>query len=92
MDKELIAIAMDMAFEAGRWLGQVDLETHYDNEQYSQVMAEVFISRKTSMPIEKASQEKTVHVNLRSKKWRESVYISSNQYLRKAKEILINNG
>ena len=81
-------VAIQLAFEAGRWLGQVDLEEHYDREQYSQVMPEVFASRKTSTPNDFASTGKTVRLNLRSDKWREGVKKSAQEYLEKARQII----
>ena len=88
MKNETIDAALRIAFEAGRWLGQVDLEKYYDREQYSKVMFESFISRKTTMPLESQSDGKTVKVNLRSEEWRLGVLKSSKEYLTKAKLIL----
>lgn len=81
-----IEIAIKLAYEAGRWRGQVDLEEHYDCEQFSQVMPEVFASRKTALPHDLASTGRTVKINLRSDKWRIGVVKSSLEYLRKATE------
>ena len=64
---------IDIAFEAGKWAGQVELEEHYDCEQYSAVMPEVFSSKKTNLPADIASSGRTVRVNLRSQVWRDGV-------------------
>ena len=87
MNKELYNMALILAFEAGRWHGQVDLEEHYDIEQYGQSIAEVFHTKKTCRPIKKESIGKTVEINLRSDKWRKGVIKSSNAYLQKAKNL-----
>jgi len=80
--------ALLLAYEAGRWHGQVDLELHMDLEQYSQVMPEVFIAQKTCLPNDLASTGKTVRYNLRSDEWRQCVILSSREYLEKAREML----
>ena len=68
-----IKALIDIAFEAGKWAGQVELEEHYDCEQYSAVMPEVFSSKKTNLPADIASSGRTVRVNLRSQVWRDGV-------------------
>ena len=62
-----------LAFEAGRWMGEVDLEVHYDREQYGIALVESIVARKTCMPCFPASTGRTVTVNLRSDRWREGV-------------------
>lgn len=81
-------IALQLAFEAGKWAGQVELEEHFDREQYSQVILESLQSRKTNMPGNKPSTGKTVIVNLRSDIWRNGVKKSAQEYLEKAEIIL----
>ena len=76
--------ALDLAFEAGKWEGQVELEEHYDKEQYSQVLVEAINSRKTSLPFDLASAGNTIRVNLRSQVWRDGVRKSAKEYLKKA--------
>jgi len=80
--------AILLAFEAGRWLGQVDLEEHYDREQYAPAFFESLISKKTAMPIEKPSTGRTVTVNLRSDEWRAGVKKSAQEYLEQALNML----
>lgn len=80
----IVQAALDLAFEAGKWEGQVELEEHYDKEQYSQVLAEAINSRKTSSPADLASNGNTIRVNLRSQVWREGVRKSAKEYLEKA--------
>jgi hypothetical protein len=84
--------ALQLAYEAGRWQGPVDLEEHYDREQYSQVLPEVFASRRTSSPGDFASTGRTVRVNLRSDEWREGVRRSVQEYLNKARSAIANAG
>jgi len=86
-DNELLLIvqeAVNLAFEAGKWEGQVELEEHYDREQYSRAIIEVAHSEKNAMPLSKGSTGNTVVVNLRSDKWREGVRESAREYLEKA--------
>jgi len=62
-----------LAFTAGRWRGQVDLEEHYDHEQYGIAFVESMVARKTCKPCFPASTNRTVTVNLRSDMWRKGV-------------------
>ncbi len=88
MNSDLILeAALELAFEAGRWQGQVDLEEHYDREQYSQALPEVFASRKTGMPNDLASIGRTVRINLRSDEWRKGVRQSVQEYLDRARAL-----
>jgi hypothetical protein len=80
--------ALQLAYEAGRWQGQVDLEEHYDREQYSQVFPEAITSRRTSSPGDLASTGRTVRINLRSEQWREGVRGSVREYMDKARAII----
>jgi hypothetical protein len=80
----IIQVALDLAFEAGKWEGQVELEEHYDSEQYSQSVIEMLYSKKNTTPISGASNGNTVTINLRSKKWRDGVRKSAKEYLEKA--------
>jgi hypothetical protein len=88
-DEQLISACLELAFEAGKWAGQVDLEEHYDREQYSQACFESLYARKHSMPLEKPSQNREVTVNLRPDKWRTGVRQSSREHLEKAKEFIL---
>jgi len=72
-----------LAFEAGRWMGEVDLEVHYDREQYGMAFFEAMVSRKTCMPCFPASTGRTVTVNLRSDRWREGVVKQVDEILEK---------
>lgn len=82
---EINNAALELAFEAGKWEGQVELEEHFDREQYSQVIPEVFAAKKTAMPNDFASTGRTVRINLRSNEWRAGVRKSAKEYLDKAK-------
>lgn len=82
-----IKLCLQLAFEAGRWMGQVDLEKHMDNEQYSEALLQSYISHtKCIQPSECHNRE--VVYNLRSNEWRKGVEISANEYLKKAEGIL----
>ena len=70
-----------IAFEAGRWMGEVDLEEQYDRDQCGMALAEAMVSRKTCMPCFPASTGRTVTVNLRSDRWREGVTKRMNEKL-----------
>jgi hypothetical protein len=84
----IMEAALELAYEAGRWQGQVDLEENYDREQYSQVLPEVFGSRKTGIPHDLASTGRTVRINLRSDDWRNGVRKSVQEYLERARSLL----
>ena len=88
-DKEIIQVALQLAFEAGKWAGQVDLEEHFDRSQYAEAIIESLNARKTSMPTKEASNGKTVTINLRSDEWREGVRKSSNEYLDVAMDFVV---
>ena len=81
---QIIQVALELAYEAGKWAGQVELEEHYDRSQFAEALLEATYSRKNAMPLKGASTGRTVTVNLRSDKWREGVIKSSREYLDKA--------
>lgn len=87
--QETILLAINLAFEAGCWEGQVELEEHYDNEQYCTVVNESMFSRKMTMPQKNTSIGRTVEINLRSQKWRDGVRNSSNEYKQKSINLLM---
>lgn len=87
MKNEVIEAAIAIAFEAGRWAGQVDLEEHFDREQYTNSMREVYAARKTAMPVQSASVGRTVTINLRSEEWRVGVKKQVSELLEKAREL-----
>ena len=80
----IIQTALGLAFEAGKWEGQVELEEFYDRIQFSESFIEAAYSRKNAMPLKETSTGKTVTVNLRSDKWREGVRKSAREYVDKA--------
>lgn len=91
MDKEqeaLIGAAIQFAFEAGKWAGQVELEEHMDNEQYAASVLESLYSKNMSMPMESASNGKEVTYRLRSQQWRDGVIKSSNEYRKYASDLI----
>lgn len=91
IDETLLEAALEMAYEAGRWHGQVDMEISLDLQQYSQCLPEVINSRRTAMPADMASTGRTVKYNLRSDEWRNGVVKSSRAYLTIAKTFFLNN-
>lgn len=90
-EKATFEAALLLAFEAGKWVGQVELEEHYDREQYGTSIIESLYSKKNSMPMHHPSTGRSVTVNLRSNTWREGVRKSANEYLEKAKKLVIKN-
>jgi hypothetical protein len=92
-DKFMLAVktALDLAFEAGKWEGQVELEEHYDREQYSQSILESFYSKKTTTPLHGESKGRQVIINLRSHEWRNGVRKSTKEYLEKAFVVVRDN-
>jgi len=86
---QIIQVALELAYEAGKWAGQVELEEHYDRSQYAEAFLEAAYSRKNAMPLKDASTGRTVTVNLRSDKWREGVRKSSREYLDKAMAFVV---
>jgi hypothetical protein len=89
MTEQTVQCALMLAFEAGKWVGQVELEEHLDRQQYSAALLEVFYSEKITMPISTASSGRTVQVNLRSQQWRDGVRKSANKYLEKALQFAV---
>ena len=88
-NREVVDAALLLAFEAGKWAGQVELEEHYDRSQFAEAFLEAAYSRKNAMPLKDASNGRTVTVNLRSDKWREGVRKSSREYLDKAMAFVV---
>jgi hypothetical protein len=90
-----IKMCLKIAFEAGRWLGQVDLEEHLDREQFSSCIYEALQSRKTTMPIKEGSTGRTIEYNLRSQKWRNGVKFEAEKLFKESfivlKKILEDN-
>lgn len=89
--KDTILMAIDLAFEAGKWAGQVELEEHMDNEQFSKAALESVMTRKTAAPCDIPSEGRTVRYNLRSDKWRQGVRKSSVEYKNKSIEFIFNS-
>lgn len=88
MNEKLICAAIDIAYEAGKWHGQVELEQHFDNEQYACCALEVLHAKKYGGPSCHASTGKSVTINLRSHNWRVGVVKSSGQYKKIALKML----
>jgi len=87
MDK---AAAIELAYIAGRWRGQVDLEEHMENESYFAAFQSSIHAAKTGMAfndvsIDKKLETRPVRYNLRSNKWRKGVKKEVARYLEMAK-------
>jgi hypothetical protein len=87
----IVEAALQIAFEAGKWEGQVELEEHYDKSQLSEAIIESIYARKNAMPLKDASTGRTVTVNLRSEKWREGVRKSAKEYVDKAMLLVLSH-
>ncbi len=85
----IVEAALQIAYEAGKWEGQVELEEHYDKSQLSEAIIESIYARKNAMPLKEASTGRTVTVNLRSDKWREGVRKSAMEYVYKAMAFVV---
>lgn len=90
----IIDNTFELAYMAGRWRGQVDLEKHMENDSYFDSFLGVVYDSKHSMPLHTVGGAedftKPVKYNLRSDNWRNGVTKSSLQDLEEAKEILKN--
>ena len=87
--------ALLLAFEAGKWYGQVELEESIDRESHMMSLLECANDRKVSMPLNKwdtltidGDIGNTVQYHLRSEKWRAWVRKSAKEYLQDANELL----
>ena len=84
----IIDLTFLLAFEAGKWAGQVELEEHYDRHQYGACMVEAVYTKNHTKPLFPASNGRDVTIQLRSDKWRQEVINSSNNSFEKAKDTL----
>lgn len=90
VQKQTIEACMMLAFEAGKWAGQVELEEHIELEQYALAAIESVYSKKNAMPMHEESQGRQATINLRSQDWRDGVRRSSDEYLKTAVNIFCN--
>jgi hypothetical protein len=95
MDKIDILSAIEDAFMAGRWRGQVDLEEHMDNESYFDASLTSINAKKTGgqclhTVASSDINSRPVRYNLRSDKWRDGVKKETNNNLEEIKTRLIN--
>lgn len=90
----LINNTFELAYMAGRWRGQVDLEKHMENDSYFDAFLGVIYDDKHSMPLHTVTGaedfNRPVKYLLRSDNWRNGVTKSSLKDLEEAKEILKN--
>lgn len=98
MTKAEIHPALLLAFEAGTWLGQVELEESMDKNSYFDALLSCAQAKKTGMPAHTVSMRtingtidwnsRPVRYFLRTDQWREGVKRSANEYLMRAQQIL----
>jgi len=88
--QNIIELALAMGAELGKWEGQVELEEHYDRQQYSESAIESIYSRKTSTPLRQGSVGNQVTVSLRSQQWRDGVRETVKKRMEEYTEMLIN--
>ena len=90
-NREVVDAALLLAFEAGKWAGQVELEEFMEENSFFDAFLGSIYSRKTgggvshSVSIDKDFETRPVKYNLRSNKWREGVRKRANEYLKKAR-------
>ena len=86
-NREVVDAALLLAFEAGKWAGQVELEEFIEENSFFDAFLGSIYSRKTgggvshSVSIDKDFETRPVKYNLRSNKWREGVRKRANEYL-----------
>ena len=92
---DCIEAAILLAFEAGKWVGQVEMEESMEANSFFYAFQESFYSDKSgggvshSVGIDKDFETRPVRYNLRSNVWRKGVLKSANEYLDKARLIAI---
>jgi hypothetical protein len=86
-NKLLISLLVDTVFELGKWVGQVELEEHFDKEQYGQGILESLYAEKMCRPLHGTITDNQVIVNIRSQKWRDGVRKTCNDRLQNIKKI-----
>ncbi len=90
--KQLITAHMYLAYEAGRWQGQVDLEISMDNNLGDALQGSLY-AQKTGMPLHTVAagldDSRPVRYFLRSEEWREGVTKSSLETLENVINTLI---
>ena len=90
----IIEAALMLAYEAGKWEGQVELEEHIERNSYYHAFLGHLYSQKTgggvahSVSTDKELLTKPVKYNLRSNEWREGVRKSAKEYVGKALEFV----
>jgi hypothetical protein len=91
--EQKIDYALQIAFMAGRWLGQVDLEESMENDSYFDAMLTFIHSQKTGgqcMHTVGSSDinSRPIRYNLRSEKWRKGVKKEVEEWKKEAKDHL----
>lgn len=90
---DIIHNVIELAYMAGRWRGQVDLEEHMDNESYYDAFLSCVHDQKTAMPYHTvvwgSEHNRPVRYNLRSDDWREGVKKTTDNYKKEAIDMLV---
>lgn len=94
MDKRMTTIrsALEIAFMAGRWRGQVDLEEHMDNNFFDAFLGAIRAEKRGGQCLHSVSLDspdsRPVKYNLRSDQWREGVKKETAKWLKEAEDEL----
>ena len=94
--KQIISAGLLLAYEAGKWEGQVELEEFMEENSFFDAFLGSIYSRKSggavshSVSIDDDMITRPVKYNLRSNEWREGVRKSANEYLTKAENFILN--
>jgi hypothetical protein len=87
-NKDFIILLLDIAFEIGKWEGQVELEEHYDKEGYGQGILESLYAKKMCMPLHRSITDNQVIIKLRPQKWRDGVRKTCKEKLQDLKKMI----
>jgi hypothetical protein len=91
LNREVVEAALLLAFEAGKWVGQVELEEFIErNSFFDAFLGSVYSSKSGggvchSVSIDDNFETRPVKYNLRSQKWRDGVRKSADEYVEKAR-------
>ena len=96
-DKQLLKSVLELAFMAGRWRGQVDLEEDMDNNCFDACLSSIHSTKSGGACIHSVAMDndnpnsKPVKYNLRSDEWKEGVKKTTKEHLDDAYNMFINN-
>ena len=82
-------LALQLAFEAGKWAGEVEMEERIERQVCCTSLGEYGYCQNTGMPFFPANLENIQStITLRSQKWRDSVKKQVSEYMEKANKFL----